>query len=364
MQNAMTIRLTNRALVLVLGLLGFVWVLRNATHIAIVLFIAVLLAAAISSAANRLEARGVKRGVTILAIYALILAILAGVVALIVPVVTAEVGLLRRNLPAYEEQANALLARLPHEGEALRVNVVVRDFAGRLGQASAQAGRVVATAGTTLLTLLVVLVMTYLLASDTVIAERLVGRFVPPAHRPRALRIMARIGDQLGNWMQAQLVLAVIFGLAFGAGLWALGVPFALTLGTVGVVLELIPYVGGLFAAFLAMLVAATTGELWRVAAVFALYMVVANVEAHLISPRVMGDFVGLPPLAVIVAVFIGAETIGGLGALLAVPVAVIIQTFLDEFWTFPQETAAGDISNETPAVRHERAEATDTGLG
>ncbi len=76
MQNAMTIRLTNRALVLVLGLLGFVWVLRTATHIVIVLFIAVLLAAAISSVANHLEARGIKRGITILAIYVLILAIL------------------------------------------------------------------------------------------------------------------------------------------------------------------------------------------------------------------------------------------------------------------------------------------------
>ncbi len=111
--------------------------------------------------------------------------------------------------------------------------------------------RVVATAGTTLLTLLVILAMTYparLRLADRHRAPR--QRFVPPTHRPRTLRIMARIGDQIGNWMQAQLVLAVIFGVAFG--LWAMGArcpPFALTIGTVGVVLELIPYVGGLAAA-------------------------------------------------------------------------------------------------------------------
>src|SRR5215210_2707878 len=110
MRDEVIIRLTNRAILLVLGAIGFVWVLRSATHIVIVLFIAVLLAAAISSVANRLEERGVKRGITILALYALILALLAGVVALIVPVVTEEVRILRANLPAYEEQANAVLA--------------------------------------------------------------------------------------------------------------------------------------------------------------------------------------------------------------------------------------------------------------
>lgn len=341
MREAITIRLTNRAVAIALAALVAFWVLRGATRIAIVLFVAVLLAAATSSVANRLEARGIGRGVTILATYALIAAILAGVVALIVPVVTEEVRLIRRDLPAYEAQVNALLARLPREGEPLRADDVVRDLAGRLGAASAQAGRIAAAAGTTLLTVLLILVIAYLLAADTLIAERIVGRFVPPPARPRALRIMARIGDRLGDWMRAQLVLAVIFGVAFGLGLWALGVPFALTLGTVGVVLELIPYVGGLAAAALAALVAATTGDLWRVAATLGLYLLIANVEAQLITPRIMGGFVGLPPVVVLVAVFIGAGTVGGIGALLAVPVAIIAQTLLDEFWTFPDTASA-----------------------
>ena len=338
MRDAITIRLTNRAIFVVLGMVALVLVLRAVPRAAIVLFVAILLAAAVSSVANRLEARGVGRGITILGLYALIVAILAGVVALIVPVVSTQVGLLRRDLPVYEERVNALLARIPREGEPLRVNNLVRDLAGRLGEAATQAGSVLATAGTTLITVLFIMVVAYLLAADTLIAERIVGRFVPPPHRPRALRMLAHVGDQLGDWMRAKIVLATIFGVSFGLGLWAIGVPFALTLGAIGVVLELIPYVGGLFAALLAALVAATTGDLWRVAATLVLYAVIANVEANLITPRIMGGFVGLPPVIVLASVFIGVQLIGGLGALLAVPVAIIIKTVLDEFWVFPEE--------------------------
>ena len=246
MRDEITIKLTNRAIFVVLAALGFVWVLLSTTRIVVVLFIAILLAAAVSSVANWAEAHGIKRGLTILGVYLLILATLAGVIALVAPVVTGEVGTLRRNLPAYEERANTLLARIPREGEPLKANDLVRDLGGRLGEASSQAAQIVTTAGTTLLTVLLILVVAYFLAADTLVAEKVVGRFVPPAHRPRALRLLARVGDQLGDWMRAKIILALIFGVSFGLGLWLIGVPFALTLGTVGFVLEMIPYVGGL----------------------------------------------------------------------------------------------------------------------
>jgi predicted PurR-regulated permease PerM len=356
MREAMTIRLTNRALFVVLGILGLVWVVRAATHVVIVLFIAILLAAAVSSVANRLEERGVSRGLTILGLYVLILGLLAGVVALIVPIVIEEVGIVRRNLPTYEERINDLLARIPREGEPLRVNDLVNYLVGRLSGAAAEAGGVITAIGTTLLTLLIILVVAYLLAADTLIAEKITGRFVPPAHRARALRMMSHIGDALGNWIRAQILLALIFGVSFGAGLWALGVPFALTLGAVGVVLELIPYVGGLSTAVLAALIAATTGEVWRIVAVVLLYTVIANVEANLITPRIMGNFVDLPPVVVLVAVFVGAELVGGLGALLAVPVALIIKVVVDEFWVFSEvgsgKSEVGSTNDEVRSMK------------
>jgi predicted PurR-regulated permease PerM len=107
------LRLTNRGILLVLGMLGLVWVLGHATHIVVVLFLAILLAAAVSSVANGLARYHIKRAVAILLTYLLVLALLVGLGALLVPLIASEVTLLGANLPAYQTQADALLARLP-----------------------------------------------------------------------------------------------------------------------------------------------------------------------------------------------------------------------------------------------------------
>ena len=105
----------------------------------------------------------------------------------------------------------------------------------------------------------------FFLAVDPKFPERVVTRFIPPAGRRRVLDLMSAIGMSLGYWVRAQLLLALFFGSAFGIGLLILRVPYALTLGTIGAVLEIIPYVGGFITIILAVLVALTTGKIWLV---------------------------------------------------------------------------------------------------
>lgn len=344
MNDGLTIRLTNRALLLVLGLLGFAWLLLHATHIFVVLFCAVLLAAAVSTVARRLERFRVKRGVAILLTYLGVIAVLAGVIGLIVPLVSGEVALLRDNLPRYEQQANELLARLPQrDGQAVQVNDLVGQAIGAVQGLALDAGRSLVDIGTNLVTLLLIFVIAYFLAVDERFAHRVVGRFFPPAHRPRALDVMARMGDGLGFWVRAQILLALFFGVAFGLGLAIMRMPYALTLGVIGGVLEIIPYVGGFITIVLAVLIGATTGKLWLVVAAVAWYALVVNVEAHIVAPKMVGELVGLHPLVIVVALFLGAEFLGIIGALLAVPIAVVVQTLLDEFYIFGEGRAPED---------------------
>jgi len=336
MKGEVNIRLTNRAIFVVLGVLLFFWLLRQATHIFVVLFIALLLASSVSLAANRLERLHVKRGIAILLVYIAVLAVLAGVIALLIPLIAGEVKTLRDNLPSYQESVNGLLARLPkRNGETLRVNTIFGDLGGRLNGAAGKAGRGVLAAGSTLVTLLLIFVIAFFLAVDPKFPERVVARFIPPAARRRALGLMGKIGMGLGYWVRAQLLLALFFGVTFGLGLAILRTPYALTLGTIGAVLEIIPYVGGFITIILAVLVAATTGKLWLIIAVLVWYAIVVNLEAHIVAPKLVGQIVGLHPLVVVLALFLGAEVLGILGALLAVPLAVIVQAMLDEFWTF-----------------------------
>ena len=336
MKGEVNIRLTNRAIFLVLGAFLFFWLLRQATHIFVVLFIAVLLASSVSLAATRMERLHIKRGIAILLVYLAIIAILAGIVALLIPLIGGEVRTLRDNLPSYQDRINGLLARLPkRNGATLQINTLVGNLSGQLNGAAAKAGRGALAAGSALVTILLIFVIAFFLAVDPKFPERVVTRFVPPASRRRAFGLMGKIGTGLGYWVRAQLLLALFFGVAFGLGLAILRMPYALTLGTVGAVLEIIPYVGGFITIVLAVLVALTTGKLWLLIAALVWYAVVVNLEAHIVAPKLVGDIVGLNPLVVVLALFLGAELLGILGALLAVPLAVIVQALLDEFWTF-----------------------------
>ncbi len=339
MQGEVNVRLTNRAILLVLGALGLIWLLFHATHIVVVLFIAILLATAVSSAANYLERFRVSRGLAILLTYLLVVGVLAGVVGLLVPLIANEVQLLRGELPNYQAQADALLARLPqNNGQVLKVDDVIGGLSGRLQEGAVELGRGVAQVGSVLVTLLLIFVFAFFMAVDDRFATRVVRRFFPPAMRERAGTIMGQMGEGLGQWVRAQLLLAAFFGIAFGIGLAVLRVPYALTLAVVGAVLEIIPYVGGFVTVILAVLVAATTGKFWLVGATLVWYLLVVNVEAHIVGPKMVGDVVGLHPLVVVVSLFIGEEVLGILGALLAVPIAVVIQILLDQFWKFGDE--------------------------
>jgi predicted PurR-regulated permease PerM len=339
MQGEVNLRLTNRAIFLVLGALGLIWILFHATRIVVVLFMAVLLATAISSAANRLERYRVPRSLAILLTYLLVVGILAGVVGLLVPLIVNEVQLLSTNLPEYQIRADALLARFPqNNGQTLRVDDIISGLSGRLQEGAVELGRGVAEVGSVLVTLLLIFVFAFFMAVDDRFAVRIVRRFFPPAMRERAATIMGEMGDGLGQWVRAQLLLAAFFGIAFGIGLAILRVPYALTLAVVGTVLEVIPYIGGFVTVILAVLVAATTGKLWLVGATLVWYLLVVNVEAHIVGPKMVGDVVGLHPLVVVVALFIGEEVLGILGALLAVPIAVVLQILLDQFWKFGDE--------------------------
>jgi predicted PurR-regulated permease PerM len=185
-----------------------------------------------------------------------------------------------------------------------------------------------------LVSALLVLVVGFFLSADANFAPRFISRFFTPRVRPQVDAISREVAGRLGHWVRAQILVGVFFGTAFGIGLALLGVPFALSLGVAGAVLELIPYVGGATVTAIAMLVALTISP-WRALAVLVLEIVVANVESHVLYPKVVGNAVGLHPLSIILALFIGAEAKGILGALLAVPVAVVLQVLFDRFYRF-----------------------------
>lgn len=314
-------------------------------HVFIVLFTAILLAAAVAPAARFFARRGVPRGVTILLVYLLILLILIGVVALVVPLVVHEVDSLRAALPGYADALQRQVARVaPDQAGSFSTGGTAQQLSGRLGSVAGELTGVLLALVSTSISVILILVIAFFLAAEENFATLVIGRFVPPQQRQRVQGMMGKMGTRLGQWARAQLLLALFFGVAFGIGLRVAGVHYAVTLGVVGGVLEIIPYVGGFITVALAVLIALTQQPL-LVIVVVVWYTIVVELEGHVIAPKLMDRVLGIHPLVVVVALFLGGEALGILGALLAVPIAIVFQVMLDEFYRFPAaEKAAGAI--------------------
>jgi predicted PurR-regulated permease PerM len=269
-------------------------------------------------------------------------------------------------LPALTRQVLALpttwiTPHFPSLKQQLSSSNLTDQLSGELGAMAGGVGGLLVGLGQRLTTILIstllILVVGFFMAADARFAPRVIARFFPPRYRATVADLAHQLSRRLGHWARAQALVGLFFGVTFGLGLALLGVPYALSLGVAGAVLELIPYVGGAVVTGLGMLVALAVSP-WLALGVLVLYLVVAAIESHVVYPKLVGDIVGLHPLVIIVALFLGAEAKGILGALLAVPVAVVIQVLFDHFYSFDEVASTevlpveGQVHTSLPAER------------
>ncbi len=188
-------------------------------------------------------------------------------------------------------------------------------------------------------------------------------RFLDRDQRSDALRITHRIHVVLGRWLRGQLLLialvAVVIYMVLGP---ILHVPYALALGIVSGILEIIPLVGPIVAAALAGTVTFSTHGTDTTIVVLVVYFVVRQVEDQVVMPLVIGRAVHLHPVITIFAVLVGLSTWGVLGGLLGVPVAAALNVTLHEL--YPEETrAATEVAAEGVGFRR-RLRRPGIGLG
>ncbi len=297
-----------------------------------ILFGAFLLSLAIRPLADALARRHIPRGLTVLGVYLALLALLAGLGTLLVPVVSAEVNLLRANGPDLLQKALAQLAAIPGLGRWVpSLDSLTQSVVQYTTTLFPTVLSTVAGVGEITINLLVVLVLAYFFAADASLGSRLLQNLMPKVYQPQAVDFVSRLRFRLTRWVWAQLAIAVYFAVAYGIGASLLGVPFASTIALVGGVLEIIPYVGGVVAMTLGVLSALTVTP-WLAVWLFVLYLVIAQVQSHIVAPAFYGRAMDLHPAAVLIALLIGAKTLGLLGVFFAVPVTVVLLTFLSDF--------------------------------
>src|SRR3954454_11118109 len=321
-----------------LGVACGLWVLWTARQVITWILVAAFLALALNPAVDLLHRRGVRRGVSAGLIYLFAILVVAGIGWLLVPPLVDQVSGFGRAAPGYVHQLTAgkgplgFLERDYHVVEKARQAVSNRGGSGGgasklLGGASTVVSltRSVITAVVGFVTILF-LTLFMILEGPSWIERGL--QSLPPAARPRWRNVGRQIAQTVSGYVTGNLFLSVIAGVTSGIVLAIAGVPFPVALGLLVGILDLIPLAGATLAgtvlAIVAFLTSITAGIV-----VVAFFVLSQQVENHVLQPLVYGRTVQLSPLVVLIAILIGAEVAGVLGALGAIPIAGTLQILL-----------------------------------
>lgn len=352
------------------------WIVQ-VTGLLLAPFILALILAYVLNPVVELLERWMPRPAAILFLALPLAAIGALLVFLLVPAVANQVGQLMSNVPGWIRVIEGWIGDLRGWLIGLGIQGINQQTVPELGDIDAQEvvgyiqrrqselaqGGVAAVLGIGrglgavlgVLGYLVLLpVLAYYLLRDWDGMREKLTDLVPPPYRERVLEFTGEYNRLLSRYLRGQLLLAAIVGLIVGTGFWIVGFPYALLLGLVAGVLNIVPYVGLLMSLAAAVVISlfseAILASLVKVAIVFGVEQVLENI----IGPRIVGDSVGLHPVWVILALVLFSFFFGFVGLLIAVPAAVllklVIQAGLEHYrasgW-YRSGTLGGEQGNE-----------------
>jgi predicted PurR-regulated permease PerM len=340
-ERTITVSISVRTIFLIIALVALTYLLFRIPHFWLLVLTAVVLATAIDKPVSALHTRGVPRAISIMLIYILLVGLMVIAIAALAPIVAGDARALERELPGYTAWFERVAASLPASAggsTTLSLDGIEQQLRNNATNLARSATEIGVEAGRTAFYVFVTLVLAFFLSVEPGAVLDGAARWVPAKHQERVWRIARNIHESIGAWARGQLAIALIFGALMGVGLKLIGVPYAPSLGVIAGILEVVPYVGGFITVVLAVLSAATVG-VPQVIAVLILYIVLVNIESHVLAPLLYGKALGLPPVAILLALLAGVELLGILGALLAIPLTVIIWAIGEDF--APQRPAA-----------------------
>lgn len=291
---------------------------------------------------DRLERR-MSRNSAVVLVFAVMILVLLLVAVLLVPLLESQVMTLVDSLPGYRdwfvqtalpwiEQRTGLQILAWFDPQHL-FQLIREHWQGAGGIVAVMLGYV-SRSGFALMVwlaniaLLPVLTFFFLRDWDLIVGR--VGALVPRDHYATVRRLALEANDVLGGFLRGQLLVMLVLGILYALGLWLVGLKLGILIGVVAGLLTFVPYLGPaaiiLFGGIAALVQFGDWQHLAGVGIVFAVGQVV---ESFLLTPVLVGDRIGLHPMAVIFAVMAGGTLFGFLGMLLALPVAAVVNVLL-----------------------------------
>ena len=304
----------------------FLW---RTAEVVLVFYVSVVLSHAVEPVVGFGEKYRIPRIVTIVAVYVLILLVFGFVLFLVIPPLITQLTILAETLPDRFQELELFLQNIRLVTAGSQTAAILEETARRLGQelitwADALVVLPLRLTEVILILFTIPIVSFYWLVNSVQIEATFLS-LLPEARRAEAQDILAAMARKTGGYIRGEAIAMSLVALLSYIGLSLLGVNFALILALLAGVLEIVPYVGPPLAAIPAVIVAFLDSPILALEVVV-LYVVVQQVESNVIMPNVMHREVGLHPLIVIAAIWIGGSILGFLGAILAIPASASLE--------------------------------------
>lgn len=290
---------------------------------------------------NKLSNYRLPRTGAVVIVFSLIFIIILLLVLMLVPILQRQFSILIAKIPQVLvwAQQTAIPWANQHFGlqDMLDINALkaaVSDHWQQAGNVAAAVVKTVSHSGHTviswILNLVLIPVVTFYLLRDwdQVIKESRV--LIPRKTEPLVIRLSKECNEVVGAFFRGQLIVMVVLGFVYAIGLWLCGIEVALLVGILSGLLSIVPYLGfivGILAASIAALI--QYHDVIHLVYVLVVYIVGHIIEGFILTPWLVGDKIGLHPVAVIFAILAGGQLFGFIGVLVALPVAAVIMVLL-----------------------------------
>lgn len=290
--------------------------------------------------ADKLQRRRLPRSIAVVIVFLLTFACVGLLVLLVVPMFRAQISALLDALPgiitAVEQvwlpRISGFLDIAPGDDVGFgaflsRYSEMAGSWGSKILLSLTKSGGALAAA---VISLFLIPILTFYLLRDwdSILAK--LALLVPSSQRETVFRLARETDEVLGAFLRGQILVMISLGFIYSVGLSLVGLKFAIAIGIIAGLVSFVPYLGFVFGICLAGLtVALEPDPLWRLVGVVATFSVAQLIEGSFLTPKLVGDRIGLHPVFVIFAVAAGGQLFGFFGILLALPIAAVLSVLI-----------------------------------
>lgn len=307
-------------------------------QIILLIFYSIVLSYLLNPLVTLIEKKGIKRTLSILLVYLILITFIIIVLMSIVPRLSSEFENLVVLLPSYFNRIydyfnnifvkySKHIDKLPPEFQAIREVFLenLNEIQALLLNYIRNITSSVINIFSKMISFFIVPILTFYFLRDKDYFKKKIILIIPKNHRNDVVKIGRETDEVLGKFVRGQLLVATFVGISTSIALLIIGVDFAIIIGLVAGIADIIPYFGpiiGIFPALIFALLKSPVKALWVIIS----FTIIQQLESNIIEPKIVGESVGVHPVVVMLALLIGGSYFGIIGMLFAIPMTIVLR--------------------------------------